>query len=137
MEKFKKNDKVAIIGSWDGKGTVSIRRVVVHSWGAKIAKFADTITGEMVKYQVWVDRPTYGSRIVADASDAELFAIALELAEVVLADRRAHYANCLSRGHGEGYNRAIQKDLDALHEPRAEFHHVLYQEVVDQVRNAR
>jgi hypothetical protein len=43
---FRKGDAVAVIASWDGNGTVSIRRATVHSSGPKVLRLLDPTTGE-------------------------------------------------------------------------------------------
>lgn len=119
MTNFKKNDTVAVIHSWDDKGTVSIRRAIVQAWGDKVIRLMDLETREMFKYATaaaMVNRT--GHKIVANDSNATLEAIALKVGAEMIEYQKAHYARCLAGNHGEGYNNAIRRDIAQLHEPR-------------------
>jgi hypothetical protein len=119
MANFKKNDAVAVIGSWDDKGTVRIRRGIVHSAGAKIIRLQYE-DGEMFKTAFNASRGnTNRFAIIADATDEELEAFALEMASRFLVDQRAHFEDRKVRyADSAGFVAAMVKNESELHEPR-------------------
>lgn len=116
---FTKGQKIALLSDWDRCGTVQIRRGTVHSCGKKVMK-VELADGKMLEqaiyFTTYFNSPHF--RVVVDATDAELEALALSQAEEILAGERDRFARCLAGGHGEGYNRAIQRDIDRLHDPK-------------------
>lgn len=115
---FKKGDLVTYINDWDRKGTVTFRHAIVYSCGMKQMVLTDAETGEEMGRNF---RPQIGeiTGTFPRMSDDEARAAGIRLAEVILANERAHFERCLERGHGAAYDAAVRKDLDALHEPRA------------------
>ena len=49
--KATKGQTVYILGTWNDFNVMSIRKVCVHSWGKKLAKFVDMTTGQMIQQQ--------------------------------------------------------------------------------------
>lgn len=131
-KEFKKGQVVVCFCNYDSKGTWTWRRALVISCGAKRMHLQDVTTGQNMGADF---RPnssrTYSSTwqgntvvqnyrhfTLADMSDAEAHQVALEAAAIYLDDQRAHYARCLAQGSGRAYDASIQRNLDALHEPR-------------------
>lgn len=116
---FAKGQEVTYIADWDHKGTVYFRHAVVYSCGMKQMVLTDAETGvEMGRHF----SPQVGEIVgtFPRMSDDEARAACLRAAEVLLAKERAHFAQRLSVwGDDPGYAAAIQRNLDALHEPRA------------------
>lgn len=119
---FKKNDKIALIANWDGCGTVYIRRGTVHAAGKKVMRVM-LANGEMLEQAIYMTHfntsPTF--QVVADADDATLDRMAMNQAEAILAGERDRFDRCLAQGNGEGYDRAIRKNIERLHEARVEW----------------
>lgn len=119
---FKKNDKIALIADWDRKGTVYIRRGTVHAAGKKVMRVM-LANGEMLESAIYMThfntRPHF--QVVADTDDATLDRMARNQAEAILQGERDRFARCLAGNHGEGCDRAINRDLAALHEVRVEW----------------
>lgn len=124
---FTKGDLVHFISVWDRKGTVVIRPAIVHSCGAKRMILIDAETGDEMGRNfkpVRAERGQCGTFPRMDADEIE--AVAMEAAEAFLEAETARLLHCrdvAGETAGEGYRAAIQKDLDALHEPRAEYYH--------------
>jgi hypothetical protein len=60
--KATKGQTVYILGTWNDFNVMSIRKVCVHSWGKKLAKFVDMTTGQMIQQQYRLqngDEPTF------------------------------------------------------------------------------
>lgn len=80
MTKFRKGDKVAVLSSWDNKGTVMIRRGIVHSAGNKVMRLQDD-DGKTFKCAFRPENNTMdkfnGLRVIVDADDATLQAEAM------------------------------------------------------------
>ncbi len=122
--KFKKGDAVTHLANWDSKGTVYYYHATVRSCGKvqMLLTYEDGIDtgghhqpdgGDILKIR------HYGGVTMHRLTDEEAEAACLVAGAALIASQRAHFAHCQAGGHGEGYNRSIQKDIDALHEPRA------------------
>ncbi len=129
--KFKKGDAVTHIASWDGNGTVCYRHLTVHSCGRvqMILNYYDgTCAGRHFRPDGgdMLEIRKYGGFTMHRKSEKENIILCLVAAEAFLTDKRTHLAQCLDNsakhGYGEGYDRSIQKDIDALHEPRVNSH---------------
>lgn len=116
---FKKNDKIALIGNWDNKGTVRIRRGTVHAVGKKIMRVM-LENGDMLESAIDMRYLNTSPRfqVVVDDSNEALEALAMAQAEALLQEERERFDRCLAGNHGESYDRAIREDIDALHEPK-------------------
>lgn len=121
---FKKNDKVAVLSSWNNKGTVRIRRGTVHSCGRKVMRI-EYASGAMAKVAFNPESNVMGAfngvHIVADASDAELTAIALADGASVIEQNIARIDRTVAhyRAKGstsDGYFASMAKDRAALEE---------------------
>jgi hypothetical protein len=126
---FTKGQEVTYISDWDRKGTVTFRHAVVYSCGAKQMVLTDAETGEEMGRHF---RPAIGSlEVVAQGNlrampggtfprmtDEEAVEAGLKIAAAIQAYERELFARCLAAGNGESYNRAIQKDIDSLHDLR-------------------
>lgn len=118
MPKFNKSDAVAVIGSWDDKGTMSVRRATVDACGPKVTRLRYP-NGEMFK-------AAYGSArdndsrfaIIADADDAAIEGFALNMAERFVASQHEHFAERRDRfAHDARFVDAMHKAEAALHDP--------------------
>ena len=118
MAEFTKGTKVAVVADWDCKGTTYIRRAVVHSCGAKVLRL-QLENGETFKraYNA-AEGFNHFFRIVEDDTNEALEALALVAANGIIEYTRSRLERCLKIDADEGYRKAIQKDIDALHEPR-------------------
>jgi len=127
MVKLKKGQRVYVIENWDSRGSVFYVAYTVRSSGAKQTYFQDGPRGNL-------NRSVSTDRIIANPNeydyhrgtflvvptDADVYSIALKYAEQVLADERARLNKCLMDPSGDArYIRAIQRNIDSLHEPRA------------------
>lgn len=120
MAKFRKGDKVAMLASWDNKGTVSIRRGIVHSAGSQLMRLQDE-AGVMFKAAYRPEHNVMGAfngiRIIADADKASLEAEALldgaRVVELVKAECEAKLGNPVFSQSG------VQRCLTELHAPVA------------------
>lgn len=134
MTAFKKGQAVTEISDWDRKGTVTFRHAVVYSCGKKQMVLTDAETGaEMGRHF----RPEIGNDVSGGTfprmTDDEAVAMGLKIAAAIQQYQREHFARCLAGGHGEGYNRAIQKDIDALHDLRAVSYAEAYREIKESI----
>lgn len=124
---FTKGDLVHYVSEWDRKGTVVIRPAIVHSCGAKRMILIDAETGQEMGRRfkpVRAERGKCGTFPRMDADEIE--AVAMEAAQAFLdaeTKRLLHCRDVVGETAGAAYRAAIQKDLDALHEPRVEYYH--------------
>ena len=77
----------------------------------------DAETGKEIGRNFLPTREQYGFNVVVPASE-DAVAVATEQAVKAQEHERAHLNHCLTIGAGAGYDAAIQKQLDALHEIR-------------------
>lgn len=140
---FKKGDIVTLIADWDRKGTVTFRHAVVYSCGKKRMVLTCAKTGEEIGRNFRPEKGSVTNQItelvpgnggmkylkpaggVFDGmTDEAAEALGLTIAAELLAHERQHYAERLQRwGSDASYAASIQKDIDALHEPRALDYH--------------
>lgn len=125
MAKFTKGDAVAMLASWDNKGTVRIRRGVVHSAGKQLMRIQDATTGEMFKAAYRpehnVMRQFNGIRIIADSDNATLEAEALadgaRVNDMWVEEGKRRIAL------GDGFNVRVGNEyITERHEPRVLWH---------------
>lgn len=114
---FKKGDEATLIASWDRKGTVCTRQVIVHSCGKKQMVLIDAESGKEIGRHFKPHRAGPGEfgvrpRITGD----ELREEALACAAAEREREEAHFARCLAGGHGEDYDAAIRKEMAELHD---------------------
>jgi len=122
-KKFTKGQEVYQISSWDDKGTYVIKHLIVESCGKiqMTAKYKET--GNMLERNIrmeTIDHPRCFMAVVAvnDCPNPEEFA--RQEATKYIADRRTAMEKQIEKNaDNEGYVRAVQESLDALHEPRA------------------
>lgn len=136
--KFTKGDRVAVLRSWNNKGTVTIRRAIVEAFGPKICRLRDPLTGEMFK-AAYSTRPNNsgmvletmaifnGCIVIADCCSAELELTAIYHGEKIIEGNIAYYEDILERrtDASSGYITAITKDRDELRSCKAavRWHH--------------
>lgn len=139
MKAFKKGEMVTHFGDWDRKGTVYFRQAVVYSCGKKEMILTDKTTGEELGRffkPVEATGNELGTRKVMSDDDAK--SLGLDLAIEVIKKEVAHLHNCINRygnaagnAANDGYVKAIEKDLDAIHNPRCDSYQALTNEVRD------
>lgn len=119
---FKKGQEVTYIADWDRKGTVTFRHAVVYSCGVKQMVLTDAETGEEMGRHF---RPALGEIVgtFPRMTDEAARAACIFAAEHIIASERARLENCLAAsaksGRGSSYDAGMQKNIAALHEPRA------------------
>lgn len=116
---FNKGDLVTYISSWDNKGTVVYRQAVVVSCGKKQMTL-QTENGVMMGRNY---HPVAGTTeglggTFPRMEGEELERVALQIAANIVASETKHFETCLAAGHGEGYDAAIRKQMNELHEPQ-------------------
>jgi hypothetical protein len=115
---FKKNDKVAVISTWNNKGTFSIRRATVTAWGKQVIRLMDE-KGTMFKVAF---HPDYINNleiaIVADSCNDDLVVIAEEMAIAYLDNRHVVLNRHKSLSANANYRDAMDREIADLHEPR-------------------
>lgn len=125
MKAFKKGQAVTYITNYNRKGLFVFRQAIVHSCGKVQMVLTDAKTGQEMgrhfKPQVGNE---HGGTFPA-ITDAEAIAKCEELAAAFLIDIAAHYRRLSETGaeNGEGYARAMLKNLDELGEPRGLDYH--------------
>lgn len=125
MKAFKKGDRVTYIANYNRKGLFVFRQAVVHSCGKVQMVLTDAKTGEEMgrhfKPQVGNE---HGGTFPA-MTDAEAVAKCEELAAAFLVNESAKLRRLSETGaeNGEGYARAMLKNLDELGEPRGIDYH--------------
>lgn len=121
-KKYRKGDAVAVLTSWDDKGTVQIRRATVHSCGRKVMRLIDARTGELFGTEYRPENPeihAHGSHVISDAADANLEQIALADGAAVVAQERDRMVRQIAQNAANAhYVFAMRRHLNELHEPR-------------------
>lgn len=119
LAQFTRGQRVTSFCQYDCKGTIGITEYVVSTCGKKRAHLlkADGSNAEWRVHMDVGDQYPYHT-IIPALPEAERDAYALKMAADFLVQKREHYARCLAGGHGAGYDKAIEKDREALHEPR-------------------
>jgi len=132
-KEFKKGQAVIHFSNWDSKGTWYFRRAIVKSCGAKQMTLEAVDSGEMMGCNFRPNSDTHytltwqgqertaqhSACTMADMTDEEAHAVCIRMAEGTLAQEREHFANCLKRNAGAGYDNAIKRKQAELHEPRS------------------
>lgn len=126
-KKFKKGDKVAVLSSWNNKGTVTIRRAIIEAFGPKICRCRDAVTGEMFRAAIStrpnnsglvleVMRDFNGLIIIPDTSSVELEMTAEYHGEKIREGNINRLQTILDNytGTTPGYVDAIKRDIDIL-----------------------
>lgn len=122
---FTKGQRVTLLCDWDRKGTVTIRQdLTVYSCGTKRMVLVDEAG---VKFGEAGFLPQedqgLGRKVIARVRDEDAEALALAMAEDVLAYQREHFARCLARHPDDaGYCSSIRRSITELHEPRTRRH---------------
>jgi hypothetical protein len=120
---FKKGDLVTYISDWDRKGTVTYRSAIVHSCGKKQMVLTCADSGEeMGRFfkPVRAEKGQFGT--FPRLTEEQAVEYGLAAAQGLLQYERERCETILagpSARCDSGYRAAIQKNLDALHEPRA------------------
>ncbi len=123
---FKKGDLVTRIASWDDKGTFYFIHAVVYSCGKKQMVLTDADNGnEMGRHfspalGEMSARKYGGGNTFPRMTNEEAEAACIELAGRLVTEEKARLIEGRDRdGMTEGYKKAMQKNIDGLHEPRA------------------
>lgn len=119
-KRFNKGDLVTLFGSWDNKGTVYYRHAIIYACGTKRMTLTCAFTGD----ELGRDFYPLSDYVMPRQSEEETVAYALQLAESFLVREHAHLQRCLTSSTCTGYLNAIQRNIDALHEPRVK--HYIY-----------
>lgn len=114
-KRFTKGDAVTLFGNWDRKGTASYRHAIVYACGPKRMTLTCAETGD----ELGRNFSPLSEYVVPRRSEEETVAHALQLAALFLDREREHLQRCIARYPEQvGYVAAIQRELEALHEPR-------------------
>lgn len=118
MAHFTKGDTVCWVADWDRKGTVRIVEAIVYSCGKKQMVLTSAATGKELgrNYSPTPEQNCF-SVITLENDRTKVEALALEIAEKIIAYQNAHYERCLAGDHEEGYTRMIRKSHAELHAP--------------------
>jgi hypothetical protein len=124
MKAFSKGDKATQIGSWDNKGTVFYRDVIVYSCGRKQMVLTDAITGEEIGRHF---APVIGSLDSINwcvtfprMTEQQAVETCLIAGARIVELERVRMQDCIQRNSNDArYVASMQHDVDALHEPRA------------------
>jgi hypothetical protein len=137
---FTKGQEVTHIAAWNRSGTVYYRDAIVHSCGKVQMVLTDAETGEEMgrHFHPGADRKYGFAQTFPRMTKEEAVAKCLEVGAEVLVSERAHFARCLASNGSEGYNRSIQRDLDALPEtPAAVSYYEAHAAIVAAIRNKK
>lgn len=106
--RFEKGQTVNIITTWNAVGDATIRMAIVDSCGHKRMTLRCALTDKMLGRDFDPNSRNVQSTTIDPVRFAEQLMAEYREKEI---KRMSH---CLTTGESEGYNRAIQKDLDTI-----------------------
>lgn len=121
---FRKGELVTYINDWDRKGTFSYTHAVVFSCGKKQMVLTDAVSGKELGRHFQPVIGIYNEQVPAATfprlTDEKAEEICRNFGERFNAINKANYERCIANHvNNAGYCKAIQEDIDQLHEPRA------------------